>query len=116
MRFLVDECCPFGLARALVEQGHDAVHVSDIARGAADRDLATRADAEDRLIVTEDFDFGELAVRFATPRTGVVIVSCRGLSPVETIARAVEGIREAGDALRGHLTSIEAERVRRRRL
>lgn len=116
MRFLLDECCPRGLTQALRERGHDVVHVVDFARGAVDEDLAAHAEAEDRLIVTEDFDFGELAVRYATPTTGVVIVFCEGLGPAPTIARAVEAIDEQGQSLRGYLTIIETKRVRRRSL
>lgn len=116
MRFLLDECCPRGLALALRQRGHDVVHVVDFARGAIDRDLASQADSEDRLIVTEDFDFGELAVRYATPATGVVIVFCEGLGPAGAIARAVEAIDDQGESLRGHLTIIETKRMRRRRL
>ncbi|MES2033230.1 MAG: DUF5615 family PIN-like protein [Pseudomonadota bacterium] len=114
MRFLLDECCPRALADALRGQGHDVVHVVETARGSPDIQLAALAEAEDRLIVTEDFDFGELAVRQATPRTGVVIIFCRTLLPAENTARAVHVIEEFGKALAGHLTIIEAERVRRR--
>ncbi len=114
MRFLLDECCPRDLATALRDLGHDVVHVTDAARGATDLDLAARADAEGRLIVTEDFDFGELAVRHATPRTGVVILFCPGLLPRAATARAVEVIEEVGEGLAGFLTVVEGERVRRR--
>lgn len=116
MRFLLDECCPRDLATALRDLGHDVVHVTDAARGATDLDLAARADADGRLIVTEDFDFGELAVRHATPRTGVVILFCPGLLPQAATARAVEMIGEIEDGLAGFLTVVEGERVRRRRL
>lgn len=92
------------------------VHVTDAARGAVDLDLAAWADAEGRLIITEDFDFGELAVRHATPRTGVVILFCPGLLPSAATARAVEAIEEIGDGLAGYLSVVEGERVRRRRL
>ena len=91
-------------------------HVVEFARGAIDRDLAAQAEAEDRIIVTEDFDFGELAVRHATPATGVIIVFCEGLSPVGTTTRAVAVIDAEGQALRGRLTIIESRRVRRRQV
>lgn len=116
MRSLLDECCPHDLAAALRERGHDVVHVTDAARGATDLELAAWADAEGRLMVTEDFDFGELAVRHATPRTGVVIVFCPGLLPQAATARAVEVIEEIKDGLAGFLSVVEGERVRRRML
>ena len=67
-------------------------------------------------MVTEDFDFGELAVRHATPRTGVVILFCPGLQVADSTRRAVEVLEDTGEALKGFLSIVEGERVRRRRL
>jgi len=48
---------PPTLARWLVEQGHDAVHASEIEMShAADAQILDRAVAEDRIIVTADLN------------------------------------------------------------
>ena len=114
MRFLVDECCPREVATVLRELGHDVLFVPDAARGATDLELAALADAEDRIVVSEDFDFGELAVRRLSPRTGVVVVFCPGLRPADRATRVGAIIAELGDALRGHLTVVSEAGLRRR--
>lgn len=61
MRFLVDNALSPALARALSAAGEDAIHVRDIDMGAAkDRDILSRAAFEDRIVVSEDLDFGTL--------------------------------------------------------
>lgn len=58
MRFLVDAQLPPTLVRWLREHGHEAVHVSEIGMVAAsDADIATRAEADDVVLVSKDEDF-----------------------------------------------------------
>jgi predicted nuclease of predicted toxin-antitoxin system len=66
MRFLADESCDFAVVRALRAVGHDVSTVSDVAPGAEDYVVATLADEESRVLLTEDKDFGQLA--YATGR------------------------------------------------
>ncbi|GIG36912.1 DUF5615 family PIN-like protein [Cellulomonas pakistanensis] len=59
MKFLVDAQLPPRLVRALVRHGHDAVHTRDLPHGnrTPDAEVAARADAENRVVVTNDADF-----------------------------------------------------------
>ncbi len=58
MKFLIDANLPPALAHWLVEQGHEANHVSEFAlEGASDRDIWDRAREIDACIVTKDEDF-----------------------------------------------------------
>ncbi|WP_431838431.1 DUF5615 family PIN-like protein [Cellulomonas sp. Y8] len=59
MKFLVDAQLPPRFVRALVRRGHDAVHTRDLPGGnrTPDTEVAARADAEDRVVVTKDADF-----------------------------------------------------------
>jgi predicted nuclease of predicted toxin-antitoxin system len=114
LRFLVDECCPREVAAALRELTHDVLFVPDAARGASDMSLAALADAEGRIVISEDFDFGELAVRRLSPETGVVLIFCPGLGPVERAARVCAVVTDLADSLRRHLTIVTEEAVRRR--
>jgi predicted nuclease of predicted toxin-antitoxin system len=54
-----------GLARStahhLRQQGHDAVHLRDQGlQRLADEEIITKANAEDRVILTHDLDFGRI--------------------------------------------------------
>jgi predicted nuclease of predicted toxin-antitoxin system len=60
VRWLIDECVDAALAALLREPGHDVVYMSDVASRAPDPEVITRADRENRLLVTEDKDFGDL--------------------------------------------------------
>jgi predicted nuclease of predicted toxin-antitoxin system len=74
MRFLVDECTGPRVAEWLASQGHDVFSVYDKSPGAADEDLLDQADAEDRIVVTNDRDFGELIFKGGRSHKGVVFL------------------------------------------
>jgi predicted nuclease of predicted toxin-antitoxin system len=74
MRFLVDECTGPGVAKWLAEQGHDVFSAFDQAKGAADVDLLDRAVAEDRILLTNDRDFGEMIYRDNRAHRGVIFL------------------------------------------
>jgi len=58
MKFLADECCDASLVEALREDGHDVLYVLESLRGATGEKILARAFSEERLLVTEDKDFG----------------------------------------------------------
>lgn len=74
MRFLVDESCDFAVARALRAEGHDVVAVVESARGARDADVIRLAREEQRILLTEDKDFGQLVYADSRGHTGVVLL------------------------------------------
>jgi len=64
VRFLIDENLSPILASLLNAAGHDASHVRDIGlRAATDRAVMDRAEAEQRVVVSADTDFGTLLAR-----------------------------------------------------
>jgi predicted nuclease of predicted toxin-antitoxin system len=65
MRFLADECCDFAAVRALRVEGHDVLAVSDVQFRSADKELMELALAENRILLTEDKDFGLARIRRA---------------------------------------------------
>jgi predicted nuclease of predicted toxin-antitoxin system len=116
VRFLVDECCPRAISDALRAVGHDVVYVAETQASASDAEIAIVAASEARIIVTQDYDFGEMAVRERTFGAGVLLIACQALPIGERAARVIEVVRSAADQLRGNLVIIEARRVRRRPL
>jgi predicted nuclease of predicted toxin-antitoxin system len=61
MRILADENFPGGAGAALRERGHDVTWVQSDAPGISDAEVLAHAQAEGRILVTFDKDFGELA-------------------------------------------------------
>ena len=58
MRFLADECCDFAVVRTLRACGHDVLAISEFQHRSVDKDLMERALSENRVLLTEDKDFG----------------------------------------------------------
>jgi predicted nuclease of predicted toxin-antitoxin system len=67
VRLLADENFPGVAVAALRSRGHDVAWIRTDAPGSGDRDVLARAEAEGRLLITFDKDFGELAFRLRLP-------------------------------------------------
>lgn len=115
MRFLIDENCSSAVIEGLASLGHDLLLARETA-GATDMMLAEIAIGEGRIVVTEDYDFGDLAVRDAVAIPGVVLMALTTPIMTERAERLLTVVRDLGMGLMDHLTIIEAKRVRRRRL
>jgi predicted nuclease of predicted toxin-antitoxin system len=78
VRFLVDESTGPAVARWLRDTaGHDVASVYDEMRGADDEAVISRAHAEQRILVTNDKDFGEKVYRDGRAHAGVVLLRLR---------------------------------------
>ena len=60
LRFLADESCEFAVVHALRSKGYDVLAVSECMRRSDDRDLIEQSHRENRILLTEDKDFGWL--------------------------------------------------------
>jgi predicted nuclease of predicted toxin-antitoxin system len=60
VRFLADENCDFAVVRTLRHAGHDVLAVSEFQKRSVDQELIKLAAIEDRILLTEDKDFGWL--------------------------------------------------------
>src|ERR1035437_6426426 len=74
MRFLADECCDFAVVRTLREHGHDVLAVSEFRHRSVDKDVMDLALAEDRILLTEDKDFGWLVFAGRMDSPGVILI------------------------------------------
>src|SRR3954468_1943636 len=91
MRLFADE----NVARAIVLRlrglGHDVLYASEVQRGTADADWLTQAEAEGRLILTSDKDFGELIFRDHLTSHGVILLRLGDMALADRLAR-LEGV------------------------
>ena len=116
MRILANENFPDPVVQALRGHGDDVVWVAEEMRAASDEAVLARAQAEGRIIVTLDKDFGELAFKVGLPATcGVILFRLTGKSPEEDNARALGALTSGQDWI-GHLAVVQDDRIRIRPL
>ena len=112
MRILANENFPGDAVVALRDRGHDVAWVRSDAPGSSDVEVLARAQAEDRILVTFDKDFGELAFRSGLPAsTGVLLVRISAPSSSH-IARVAVAALESRTDWAGHFAVIEDDRIR----
>lgn len=116
VRVLIDECCDQEIARRLSRAGWDVAYVAAGNAGIEDIAVADMAEGRGRLLLTQDYDFGELVVRYGRLSSGLVLIGCQTLGRTERVERAVAVLLEEGERLAGTFTIIELDRVRRRKL
>jgi predicted nuclease of predicted toxin-antitoxin system len=113
--FLVDESCPRAVVNALKDAGHDVRYAADANRRALDTELVVLAETEGRLIVSEDFDFGELLIRHQLKAPGAIILHLPRSSPEQRAERLV-AVLATKLILDQRLTIVTLRQVRQRTL
>ncbi|MFZ3076900.1 MAG: DUF5615 family PIN-like protein [Candidatus Aenigmatarchaeota archaeon] len=74
MRFLIDECTGKRLAKLLEKEGYDVIFAGDIMSSASDEEIIKKCEDDDRILVTDDKDFGEMVFRLGKPIRGVILI------------------------------------------
>ena len=112
MRILADENFPGDAVDALQKRGHDVVWAHSDSPGASDVEILARAQAERRILLTFDKDFGELAFRSGLPASsGIVLFRISTPSPSYVARVAVAALESRTDWI-GHFAVVEDGRIR----
>lgn len=112
MRFLIDESTGSGVVNYLQAEGFDAVSVVDIMPQADDIEILRYAFAENRLVITNDKDFGDLIFRNQEPHQGIVLLRLQDESGVNRISVIARVIAQYADYLPGRFTVATEKNIR----
>jgi predicted nuclease of predicted toxin-antitoxin system len=74
MRWLADECVAAFLVAHLRADGHDVIYMADVGPSSSDHEIVARSAQEQRILLTEDKDFGELVFRRRNVVPGIVLL------------------------------------------
>jgi predicted nuclease of predicted toxin-antitoxin system len=116
LKFLADECCDTGLVGSLRQDGHDVLYVPEKKSGVLDDEVLLDAYNEERILLTEDKDFGELVYRLKKPSRGIVLIRIDVKERHRKWARLKKLIDDLGDRLPGHFVVIDTKKFRFRPL
>lgn len=91
MNFLLDESAELRLAAFLTEQGHDVTAIArDYPHALSDRQVLAIAQQEQRVLITNDRDFGDLIFRERLPHCGVIFFRLR----VQSVSAKIVWLRQ----------------------
>jgi uncharacterized protein with PIN domain len=115
MRFLADESCDFTVVRALRSAGHDVAAVAEISPRADDEAVARLAVHEDRILITEDKDFGQLVFAERLHTGGVLLLRFPARARRHLPNAVVDLVRRRGQRLIGDFVVVQPGRTRIRK-
>lgn len=118
MRFLADMGVDVRVVDWLRRAGHDAVHLREEGlQRAPDEAIFAKAIREDRIVLTFDLDFGELAALAGSAPARIVLFRLHNTRPAQVIDRFGAVLDVSGEALaRGVVILVEDGRHRIRYL
>jgi predicted nuclease of predicted toxin-antitoxin system len=107
MRFLADENVSRQVVERLRADGHDVIAVAQAGQGVSDKHVIEMANADGRILLTEDRDFGELVVRQRLGVAGVVLLELDRLTNSTKADRVGDVVASHADKLVGSLAVID---------
>lgn len=114
MRILLDENVDIRLKAELISLGYDVTAIgADYPQALRDHDVLSLAVAEDRLLITNDRDFGDLIVRSQLTHRGIIYLRLSTVDFASVLAYAVQALSAQPIPAHDFLIVTE-QRIRRR--
>ncbi|MBL7213156.1 MAG: DUF5615 family PIN-like protein [Desulfobacteraceae bacterium] len=114
MRFLADMCVDVRIVRWLQEQEHDATHLRDEGlHRMPNGEIFKKAINEDRIVITFDLDFAEIAALTEGKKASVILFRLRNTRTPHVIERLSTVLEDSSEALeKGAVVVVEESRHR----
>ena len=112
MRFLADENCDFAVVRVLRAAGHEVRALAEETSRTDDREVIALAAQEQRVLLTEDKDFGWLAFVGGAKHEGVILIRFPGHERQSQASAVQTLVADHGDDLRGSFTVLQPGQAR----
>jgi hypothetical protein len=112
VRFVADESCDFAVVRALRSAGHDVLAIAEVSPRVRDAEVLKRARDENRILLTEDTDFGELVYAEGLGSSGVVLFRFPASARGAIAAAAIDVTVTVGEDLSRRFTVVQPGRIR----
>ena len=94
MKFLADEGVDKPIVIALREAGFDIDYILESHPGTDDETILQIANSQERILLTQDKDFGELVFRLKQSHTGIILIRLEGYTP-DSKAQTVKDLLSA---------------------
>jgi predicted nuclease of predicted toxin-antitoxin system len=112
MQLLANENFPADAVIALRQNANDVAWVREDSPGSSDLQVLERAQREERVLITFDKDFGELAFRHGLPASCGIVLFRISAPSSEYVARLAVAAFQQREDWPGHFSVIEDDRIR----
>jgi predicted nuclease of predicted toxin-antitoxin system len=115
MRFVVDESTGQSVVDELRRLGHDVFSIQEIFPGLDDPPILDIAVKEDRIVVTNDKDFGELVYRSGLPHVGILLFRLQDESAANRVRMMRKVLWACSDKLSNNFVVASESKIRIRK-
>lgn len=112
LKFLIDESVDFPVASFLRESGFDVKTVVETAPSLKDRDVLNLANQENRILITNDKDFGQLIFKERLPHKGIILFRLEDESLEAKMGRLKEVLSTHKDKLVNNFIVVAEIKIR----
>ncbi|MBI2144168.1 DUF5615 family PIN-like protein [Candidatus Woesearchaeota archaeon] len=112
MKFLVDANLGRAFANLLRQAGHDVLFANDLLPLRSDEEMLAGARKDERIVITNDKDFGELVFRLGRLSAGVILLRTSTTDAKERF-ELVKGVLDKAE---GKFVVVREGQIRVRRL
>lgn len=112
LRFLADESCDFSVVRALRTAGFDVEAVSETNARCNDAEIIHQASNQNRILLTEDKDFGWLVYVAGVRSAGVILIRFPAHARQQLAAAILRLVDQHADKLRGAFAVVQPGQIR----
>jgi predicted nuclease of predicted toxin-antitoxin system len=112
MRFLADESCDFAVVHALRRAGYDVLSVSESSPRAEDSEVIGLALSEERILLTEDKDFGRLVFSHGQETLGVIFLRFPTFARKQISRDVLNLVKQHGERLIRSFITVQPGRIR----
>ncbi len=115
MKILADEGVDKPIVTALRNVGFDVAYILETNAGAEDNSILELAYSQQRILITQDKDFGELVFRLKKAHYGVILIRLQGYAPDLKAEITAHLFLHHGNELMGAFTVIQPNAIRIRK-
>ncbi len=116
MKFLADENVEKPIVESLRQQGFDVLYIAEERRSLDDEAILALANKENRILITNDKDFGEMAFRLHRVHAGIFLLRFRRDDAEWKAQRLAQFLTQYKKPLMGKFVVLRDTRVRVRSL
>ncbi len=103
---VADENIDFRLIKRLRENDFDVFSIAESSFGIMDTNVLIIATERNSFLITEDKDFGDLAIRDSKPHNGILLIRRKRLKALEQIDIIMDIILNRSEELKQHFSVI----------